>query len=227
VHVLEPEVLQAAMLSAAGEVQTMMNLLGLASRSAPSAKLVFETDMQASLRRALQFGRTELVSVATPLGPKPPLNEPTDVVVAGRARSPQLAVELRWHPRGEDHAGFAGGVMWDIVKMAVAQTAGAVEQACVLIGAPTRFWRWLPAYGQDHAGYDLLDATADTPASTKADFLAGPVWRGMFEAGMPADLPERLWTSVVDAVQARSPWGETDLRLLEVKGLGQNKPLGG
>jgi hypothetical protein len=227
VFVLEAEALQAALLSAAGEVQTMMNQLGLASRSAPTAKLVFDTDMQASLRKALQFGRTELVSVAAPLAPKGILSEPTDVVVAGRARSPQLAVELRWHPRGEDHAGFAGSVMWDIVKMAVAQTAGVVEQTCVLVGAPLRFWRWLPGYGQDHAGYDLLDATAETPASTKADFLAGPAWHQMFEAGMPTDLPERLWTSLIDSVQARSPWGETDLRLLEVKGLGQSKPLGG
>src|SRR5437870_9508323 len=61
------------------------------------------------------------------LASKPPLNEPTDVIVAGKTRAPQLAVELRWHPRGEDHAGFAGGVMWDIVKMAVAQTGGSAE----------------------------------------------------------------------------------------------------
>lgn len=224
---LEAEAVQAALLSAAGEVQTMMNQLGLASRSAPTAKLVFDTDMQGALRRALQFGRTELVSVGSPLGPKAPLSEPTDVVVAGKARSPQLAVELRWHPRGEDHAGFATSAMWDIVKMAVAQTAGAVEQAAVLVGAPLRFWRWLPGYAQDHAGYDLLDATSDTPASTKAEFLAGSAWTQMFEAGMPTDLPERVWTSLVDSVQARSPWGETELRLLEVKGLGQSKPLRG
>jgi hypothetical protein len=224
--VLEPEAVQASLLAAAGEVQAMMNHLGLAARSAPTAKLVFDADMQAALRRALQFGRTELVSVWAPLGAKPPLSEPTDVVVAGRTRAPQLAVELRWHPRGEDHPGFAGGVMWDIVKMAVAQTSGAVEQATVLIGAPSRFWRWLPGYAQDRTGYDLLDPSAEAPASTKADFLTGPVWRSMFEAGMPTDLPERLWTSLIDSVEIRSPWGETEVRLLEVKGLGQSKPLG-
>lgn len=224
---LEAEAVQAALLAAAGEVQAMMNHLGLAARSAPTAKLVFDTDLRAALRRALQFGRTELVSVDASLGPRPPFSEPTDVVVAGKARAPQLAVELRWHPRGEDHAGFAGGVMWDIVKMALAQTGGAVEQATVLIGAPARFWRWLPSFSADRAGYDLLDPTAESPSSTKADFLAGPVWRPMFEAGMPSNLPERLWSSLIDGVEIRSPWGETELRLLEVKGLGQMKPLAG
>jgi hypothetical protein len=204
----------------------MMNHLGLSARSAPTAKLVFDADMQASLRRALQFGRTDMVSVNTPLGPKPPLNEPTDIVVAGKSRAPQLAVELRWHPRGEDHAGFAGTVIWDIVKMAVAQTAGSVEQATVLIGAPSRFWRWLPGFAADRAGFDLLDATADSPISTKSDFLIGPVFRPMFEAGMPRTVPERLWTSLIESVETRSPWGETELKLLEVKGLGQPTPLG-
>ncbi len=222
---LEAEAVQAALLAAAGEVQAMMNHLGLAARSAPTAKLVFDEDMRAALRRALQFGRTEMASVQIPLGPKPPLSEPTDVVVAGKARAPQLAVELRWHPRGEDHAGFANGVMWDIVKMAVAQTGGAVEQATVLIGAPSRFWRWLPGFAADRAGYDLLDATSDSPSSTKSDFLAGPVWRPMFEAGMPRSVPERLWTSVIEGIEIRSPWGETEVKLLEVKGLGQTKPL--
>jgi hypothetical protein len=107
----------------------------------------------------------------------------------------------------------------------VAQTGGAVEQAAVLIGAPTRFWRWLPGYAQDRAGYELLDATADSPASTKSDFLSGSTWRSMFESGMPDKLPERLWASLIDSVQVRSPWGETELRLLEIKGLGQTKPL--
>jgi hypothetical protein len=204
----------------------MMNHLGLSARSAPTAKLVFDADMQASLRRALQFGRTDMVSVNTPLGPKPPLNEPTDIVVAGKSRAPQLAVELRWHPRGEDHAGFAGTVIWDIVKMAVAQTAGSVEQATVLIGAPSRFWRWLPGFAADRAGFDLLDATADSPISTKSDFLIGPVFRPVFEAGMPRTVPERLWTSLIESVETRSPWGETELKLLEVKGLGQPTPLG-
>jgi len=205
--VLEAEAVQAALLAAAGEVQAMMNHLGLAARSAPTAKLVFDADMQAAMRRALQFGRTEIVSVNTPLGPKPPMNEPTDIVVAGKARAPQLAVELRWHPRGEDHAGFAGTVMWDIVKMAVAQTAGSVEQATVLIGAPARFWRWLPGFAADRAGYDLLDAASDSASSTKSEFLEGPVFRPMFEAGMPRTVPERLWTSLIDSVEIRSGGG--------------------
>jgi hypothetical protein len=116
--------------------------------------------------------------------------------------------------------------MWDIVKMALAQTGGSVEQATVLIGAPMRFWRWLPGYAQDRAGYDLLDATTQTPASTKSDFLAGPTWRSMFEASMPRQLPERLWASLIESSQVRSPWGETELRLLEIKGLGSPKAIG-
>ena len=88
---LEAEAIQAAFLAAAGDVQAMVNHLGLAARSAPTAKLVFDTDLQAALRRSLQLGRTEMVSVGAALGSKGPLSEPTDVVVAGRARSPQLA----------------------------------------------------------------------------------------------------------------------------------------
>src|SRR2546422_9810216 len=103
---LEPETVQAALLGAAGEVQSLMNHLGLAARSAPTAKLVFESDLRTALRRALQFGRSELVSVQTALGKGGVLAQPTDVVVAGRTKTPQLAVELRWHPRGEDHAAF-------------------------------------------------------------------------------------------------------------------------
>ena len=202
----------------------MVNLLGLAARSAPTAKLVFDSDLRASLRRALQFGRTELVSVETSLGQQAPLLEPTDVVVAGRARAYQLAVELRWHPRGEDHVGFANSTMWDITKMVTARARGAVEQATVLIAAPSRFWRWLQGYADDRPGYDLLNSTSEAPASVKSDFLAGPTWRSAFE-DPPTELPERLWTSLLDAVELRSPWGETELRLLEVKGLGQSRPL--
>ena len=222
---LEPEALQAAFLASAGEVQAMVNHLGLAARSAPTAKLVFDSDLRASLRRALQFGRTELVSVETSLGPQAPLVEPTDVVVAGRARAYQLAVELRWHPRGEDHVGFANGTMWDITKMVTARSRGAVEQAAVLIAAPSRFWRWLQGYADDRPGYDLLNSTAETPASVKSDFLTGPTWRPVFDENLPAELPERLWTSLLDSVELRSPWGETELRLLEVKGLGQVRAL--
>jgi hypothetical protein len=38
---------------------------------------------------------------------------------------------------------------------------------------------------------------------------------------MDRDLPERLWTSLLAGSQIESPWAETEIRLLEVKGLGQ------
>jgi hypothetical protein len=219
---LEPEAIQAAMLAAAGEVQGLMNHLGLAARSAPTAKLVFETDYQAAFRRALQFGRTETVSVQSGLASKGVLAEPCDVVVAGKGRVPQFAVELEWHPRGEDHAGFANQSMHDVLKMIVARTRGAVEQAAVLVAAPARFWRWLPGYAEDHPGYDLLGSDSDTPTSTKSEFLAGPAWDQVFESGMDRELPERLWTCLMASAEVRSPWADTELRLLEVKGLGQS-----
>ena len=169
---LEPEAVQAALYAAGGEVQALMNHLGLASRSAPTAKFVFDADLSASLRRALQFGRTELVSVGGVLGKSGSLARPTDVLVAAKSKIPQLAIEVQVHPRGEDHAGFATGVIGDIVKMAVAKSKDAVEQATVLIAAPSRFWRWLPGYAEDRLGYDLLAPEADTPASAKSDFLS-------------------------------------------------------
>jgi hypothetical protein len=218
--VLEPEAVSAALLAAAGEVQALMNHLGLAARSAPTAKFVFEADLRASLRRALQFGRSELVSVETSLGKGGSLGQPSDVVVAARAKVPQLAVELQFHPRGEDHAGFATGVIGDIVKMAVAKSRDAVEQATVLIAAPSRFWRWLPGFAEERLGYELLNPEADTPASVKSDFLAGSTWDAMFEAGMDSNVPDRLWTSSLGSVEAKSPWTEIELHLLEVKGLG-------
>src|SRR5436190_14384435 len=107
---LEPEAVQGAFLAAVGETQALMNHLGLAARSAPTAKLVFESDLRAGLRRALQFGRQEMVSVETPLGKAGMLARPTDVVVASRTKTPQLAIELEWHPRGEDHPGFVAHV---------------------------------------------------------------------------------------------------------------------
>src|SRR5216117_8302 len=139
---LEPESIQAALLAAAGEVQSLMNHLGLAARSAPATKLAFEADLRASLRKALQFGRAELVSMETGLAGSGPLAAPVDVVVAAKSRVPQLAIEVQWHSRGEDHAGFANAAMADVVKMVLARTKGAVEQAAVLLGAPSRFWRW-------------------------------------------------------------------------------------
>jgi hypothetical protein len=149
------------------------------------------------------------------------ISQPVDVVVAGKSRTPQFAAEISWHPRGEDHAGFATKAMWDLVKMVVARQSGAVEQATVVIGAPSRFWRWLPGYSEDHPGFDLLGSNAETPTSTKSDFLAGSAWNQLFEDGMDRDLPERLWTSLLAGSQIESPWAETEIRLLEVKGLGQ------
>lgn len=217
---LEPEAVQAAVFSAAGEVQSMMNQLGLAARSAPTAKLIFESDLRASLRRALQFGRPEMVSVDATLSPAGILKKPSDVTVAGRTKTPQLTVEVSWHRGGEDQARFAGSVIWDILKMALARSRNAVEQATVLIAAPPRFWRWLPGYAEEHRALELLSPEPETPVSTKADFLAGPSWDYLFEDGMEAELPDRVWTSHLCRADVRSPWAEMELRLLEVKGLG-------
>jgi hypothetical protein len=218
---LEPEVVQAALLASAGEVQALMNHLGMAARSAGAAKLVFESDLRGSLRRALQFGRSEMVSVDMRLAGSGVLSEPCDVVVAARTKVPQLALEIRWHPRGEDHAGFAQGVISDVVKMALARLNGAVEQAAVLVSGPGRFWRWLPGYAEERAGFELLAPQAEAPASTKSEFLAGATWDGLFQGDLDGNLPERLWTSMMAAAEIRSPWMETELRLLEVKGLGK------
>jgi hypothetical protein len=222
---LEPESIQAALLAAAGEVQALMNHLGLAARSAPATKLAFEADLRAFLRKALQFGRAELVSMETNLASTGPLALPVDVVVAAKSRVPQLAIEVQWHSRGEDHAGFATMAMADVVKMVLARTKGATEQAAVLVGAPSRFWRWLPGFAEDREGYALLAPEPDTPASVKADFLAAASWDQLFQEGMERELPERLWTSVLASADVRSPWAETELRLLEVKGLGNNKAV--
>lgn len=217
---LEPEVVQGSFLAAAGEVQALMNHLGLAARSAPTAKLVFESDFRACLRRALQFGRQEMVSVEAPLGKAGVLALPTDVVVAGKTRVAQFAAEIQWHPRGEDHAGFATTAIGELVKMVVARMRDAVEQATLIVGAPSRFWRWLPGYAEDHLGYDLLNAERESPVSTRSDFLNAPGWEAMFEAGMDRQLPDRLWTQLLDSQELRSPWSEMEVRLLEVKGLG-------
>jgi hypothetical protein len=218
--VLEAESVQAALFAAAGEIQALMNHQGLAARSAHTAKVVFESDLRAQLRRALQFGRAELVGVDASLGPDGLLAGPTDVVVQARTKVPQLAVEIRLHPRGEDHSGFAGGVMADVVKMGVARSREAVEQATVLVGAPARFWRWLPGYAEDRVGFELLNADPDTPSSSRSDFLAGPTWDFLFDSGLDGQIPERLWTSLLGTAEVRSPWMEMELRLIEVKGLG-------
>jgi hypothetical protein len=218
--VLDGEAIQAALLAASGEVQALMNHLGLAARSAPATKLAFADDLRTSLRKALQFGRAELVSVESSLANTGPLSHPTDVVVGAKSKVPQLAIEVQWHPRGEDHGGFAGGAMEDVVKMAVARTKGLVEQGAVLVAAPARFWRWLPGFAEDRAGFELLDPDPDSPASVKSSFLAEGAWDFVFAAGMDPELPERLWSSVLGGAEVRAPWAEMELRLLDVKGLG-------
>src|SRR5437899_12293594 len=101
-EMLEPEAIQGAFLAAAGETQALMNHLGLAARSAPTAKLVFESDLRASLRRALQFGRQEMVSVEASLSKEGLLADPTDVAVAGKTKKAQLAAESQWHPKDSE-----------------------------------------------------------------------------------------------------------------------------
>jgi hypothetical protein len=221
---LDAESVQAAMLAAAGDVQALMNHLGLASRSAPT-KYGFESDLRAFLRRALQFAQPELVAVETPLASGGLLSQPSDVVVAGRTKLPQLAVELEWHPRGEDHVGFANVVMSDLLKMILARMKNAAEQGAVVIAAPTRFWRWLPGYAEDRAGYELLAPGADAPASTRSDFLGGGTWDFLFDAGLDVELPDRLWTSLLVSVDIRSPWSDLEMRVLDAKGLGANQPV--
>jgi hypothetical protein len=217
---LDAEAVQAALLAAAGEVQALMNHLGLAARSAPATKLAFEADLRSSLRKALQFGRTELVSTETGLASSGFLARPVDVVVAAKTKVPQLAIELAWHPRSEDHAGFANLAIADVVRMVAARQRGAVEQALVLVAAPARFWRWLPGYAEERAGYETLNAQPDVPSTTKSDFLAGSAWDSLFEQGMDGQLPDRIWSSILAQTEVRSPWAEMDLRLLDVKGLG-------
>lgn len=218
---LEAEAIQGAVLAAAGELQALLNHLGLASRSAPATRFSFDWDLRAYLRRAFQFGQSELVSVDQPLGPSGLLARPSDVLVSAKARTPQLAIELQWHPRGEDHLGFANALMADLHKMALAQTRKAVEQGAVLATAPPRFWRWLSGFAQERPGYELLAAQPDSPVSAKSDFLAGPAWDFVFEDGREPEVPERLWAQLLAQAEVRSPWVELELRLLEVKGLGQ------
>jgi len=47
----------------------------------------------------------------------------------------------------------------------------------------------------------------------------------LFDEGMDRELPERLWTSLLAGTQIESPWADTEVRLLEVKGLGQVAPV--
>ncbi|HEX8100619.1 MAG TPA: hypothetical protein VF660_10530 [Actinomycetota bacterium] len=223
---LDPEAVQAALLAAAGDLQALVNQLGLAARSTSAMKFGFRSDLRAFLRRALQFGQAELVSVETPLG-QGTFEVPTDVVVSAKSKAPQLAVELQWHPRGEDHLAFADAAMRDLVRMAIARGTNVVEQGAVLLAAPTRFWRWLGGYAGERAGYELLDPDPETPVSTKSDFLGGSAWRSLFERWPDPKVPERLWSSLAAEATVRSPWGDMELRLLDVKGLGSVRPVRG
>ncbi|HEX2266711.1 MAG TPA: hypothetical protein VHI97_00735 [Actinomycetota bacterium] len=221
---LDPEAVQAALLAAAGEMQALMNHFGLAAKSSAGMKFGFASDLRAFLRRALQFGQPELVSVDTALGTGI-LERPTDVVVSARSKVPQLAVELQWHPRGEDHVSFANDAMSDVLKMAYAKATNAVEQAAILLAAPARFWRWLSGFAHERAGYEVLTPGQDTPANTKTDFLSGAAWKFVFSEWPDAQSPERLWTALVSEARVRSPWADVELRLLEVKGLGPVRPV--
>ena len=167
----------------------------------------------------------DFVMVDSVLGKAGVLAEPVDVAVAGRTRTAQLALEVCWHPRGEDHPGFARRVMWDIAKLALAKSRDTVEQSVVVVAAPAKFWRWLPSFGEERPGYDLLDAGADEPASAKSEFLSGPDWDSLFQDGLDTELPERLWTQLLGTVEIRSPWAETEVRYFEVKGLGSLEPV--
>jgi hypothetical protein len=222
---VDADVLRAALFAAAGETQAVVNQFGLASRAGPGARLAADGDFRAALRRALQIGRAETVSMQSGLGGHGVLGEPCDVVVAGRTRTPQLAVQISWHPRGEDHAGYVVDAMREMLKMGLARAHGSVEQAAVVLAAPAKFWRWLPAYASDHPGLDVLDPDPETPVSVTLDFLAGSAWDGLFHSGLDAELPERLWSAAVASVPVASPWVDIEVRMLEVKGLGAVKPV--
>ena len=96
----------------------------------------------------------------TDLGGHGVLAEPCDVVVAGRTRTPQLAIQIAWHPRGEDHGGFVLDAMRALLKMGLARAHQSAEQCGVVLAAPGRFWRWLPGYAAP-AGLDVLDPDRD------------------------------------------------------------------
>ena len=170
---MDADVLRAALFAAAGETQAVVNQFGLASRAGPGSKVAADGDFRAALRRALQMGRAEAVSMQTGLGGHGVLAEPCDVVVAGRTRTPQLAIQIAWHPRGEDHGGFVLDAMRALLKMSLARAHQSAEQCAVVLAAPARFWRWLPGYAAEQAGLDVLDPDPETPASVTLEFLAG------------------------------------------------------
>ena len=222
---MDADVLRAALFAATGETQALVNQFGLASRASPGARLAADGDFRTALRRAFQIGRAETVSMQQSLGGHGVLGEPCDVVVAGRTRTPQLAVQIAWHPRGEDHAGFAVEAVGALLKLGLARARGAAEQSVVVAAAPAKFWRWLPDYASDHPALDVLDPDPETPASVTVDFLLGATWEPLFDAGMDTELPERLWSAAVASASVASPWIDLELRMLEVKGLGQIAPI--
>jgi hypothetical protein len=222
---VDDDVLRAALFAAAGETQAVVNQFGLASRAGPGARLAADGDFRAALRRALQMGRAETVTIQAGLGGHGVLAEPCDVVVAGRTRTPQLAVQIAWHPRGEDHGGYVVDAMRVLLKMGLARAHGSVEQAAVVLAAPARFWRWLPGHASDHPGLDVLDPDPETPASSTLEFLAASAWDPLFHSGLDVELPERLWSAVLASVVVASPWVDIEMRMLEVKGLGAVKAV--
>jgi hypothetical protein len=222
---VDADVLRAALFAAAGETQAVVNQFGLASRAGPGSKVAADGDFRAALRRALQMGRAETVSMQTGLGGHGVLAEPCDVVVAGRTRTPQLAIQIAWHPRGEDHGGFVVDAMRAMLKMGLARAHQSAEQCAVVLAAPARFWRWLPSYASDQAGLDVLDPDPETPASVTLEFLSGPAWDPLFHSGLDVELPDRLWSAALASVPVASPWVDIEMHLLEVKGLGAIKPV--
>ena len=182
-------------------------------------------DFRAALRRALQMGRAESVSMQTGLGGHGVLAEPCDVVVAGRTRTPQLAIQIAWHPRGEDHGGYVLDAMRALLKMSLARAHQSAEQCAVVLAAPARFWRWLPGYASEQAGLDVLDPDPETPVSVTLEFLTGPAWDPLFHSGLDVELPDRLWSAAIASVPVASPWVDIEMHMLEVKGLGTVKPV--
>ena len=90
----------------------------------------------------------------------------------------------------------------------------------MVVAAPTRFWRWLPGYSEEHLALELLGASAEAPSSARSEVLSGPSWDFLFAGDADQEMPERLWTQLLDGAEIRSPWAEVELRLFEVKGLG-------
>jgi hypothetical protein len=222
---LEADAIRAALLAAAGQTQALVNHLGLSTRAAPTARLAVDTDFRTALRTALQFGRAELVTSEAALGGHGVLAEPCDLMVAGRTRTPQLILQIAWHPRGEDHAGFVEEGMSAALKMSLAKARDAAEQTVVVLAAPPKFWRWLPGYSGERPGLDLLDPDPESPVSAKLEFLGGSAWNGLFEQGMDRELPERMWSALVATADIRSPWVDVEIHALEVKGLGTVAPV--